>query len=188
MASQLDDISIINLLIDAMADRLITKMQIQATDEAKAGLIRAGKLQDDPTLRKVNILIHPGGIDWPDILNTENNGPGLAGPTYSIGGAFGSAFFRRRFIIEIQVFYPNDTSRVSTRTRALVVLSRIHNALFTMRVGMVSTDSFGETALQIQILESYLREGGGDGDFNWRGQMVVEFLTEIEPSEDEEEE
>jgi len=176
---------IVNILLEATAERLLQKLLTDVTDESKAGLVRTGKLQDDPTSRKVNILIHPGGEDWPDKLSVDGSGVGKhVENAYTIGGAYGGIFWRRRALIEIQMFYTNESDRDTSRMRSHVVLSRAHHALNTWDVGRETPkDDFGEKAYDLQVVQSWLREGGGEGAFNWRGEIRIEFLTEIEPTE-----
>lgn len=180
----LDHTSIVNIVMDATVERLVQRLRVQVDDGAKAGLIRAGRLQDDPTNKKINVLIHPGGSDYPDEINTNTSpSAGMFVPgTYTIGGGYGSVFWRRYIQIEFQVFFSNESSRNTARTKAQVVMSRTHNALLTWDIGRETVkDSFGEKAYDKQVIKAYMDEGGGDGDWNWRGFIVLEYLTEIEP-------
>ncbi len=181
MPLDLDQTSILNSLIDATSDRLKAKLQTEPTDDARAGLVRPGKLQDDPTSKKINLLVHPGGELWPDVLNTEDNGPGMFAPTYTIGSPYGSAYWRRRLRVELSMFFENEASRANSRMKANVVLSRAQHALMTMNMADIPRDDFGEKAHMVQVAKMFLYEGGGDGDFNWRGEMWIEYLTELEP-------
>lgn len=176
---------IVNVLLNATADILREKLLTEVTDESKAGLVRTGKLQDDPTSKQVNILIHPGGEDWPDKLNTDGAAAGKhVDNAYLIGGQYGGMFWRRRVRIEIQMFFTNEANRDSARTKAMVVLSRAHHTFNTWDVGRLTpADDFGEKAYDLQVARMWLREGGGEGDFNWRGEILIEFLTEINPTE-----
>ena len=38
-------------------------------------------------------------------------------------------------------------------------------------------DSFGERAYAVQVYKLYVEEGGGEGDYNWRGCIMVEYFT-----------
>lgn len=173
--------SVLNLLLDGTADLLRDHLLTQVDDDSKAGLVRTGKLQDDPTSRRVNILIHPGGEEWQDKINTDGSSAGkYVDNAYTIGGDYGGVYWRRRVKAELQMFFTNEASRDTARIKAHVVLSRALNALLTWDVGkQIPQDSFGEKVYDLQITGSWLREGGGEGDFNWRGEMRIEFLTEI---------
>lgn len=182
MALDLDDTNIVDMIIESTVTRLENKLKVAPDDDAKAGLVRAGRLQDDPTNKKINILIHTGGDAWPDELSDNASGPTFHSETYSIGGPYGSIIFRRRIRIEFSLFYENELSRIVSRKKALTVLHRAQNALLTWDVGReIGCDDFGERAHEKQIVKMWLNEGGGPGDFNWRGELWVEFITEIEP-------
>lgn len=187
MALLLDETSLTDSLIDAMEILLTENLITGINDDARAGLIRAGLLQQDPTLKKINILINPGGEDWPDILNTNTSGPDLHAPTYTIGGEYGTSFWRRRFNIKLDIFLISESDRSHARKKAQLVLHRCHHALSKWQVGKVkeggvSVDSFGEYAFAIQICEMWIREGGGEGDYNWRGNIKIEVMTNHEPT------
>ena len=46
----------------------------------------------------------------------------------------------------------------------------------------VALDDFGEFAYALQVCETWIREGGGEGDYNWRGEMRIEAMTQHEPT------
>ncbi len=184
MAFILDETSCIDLLKHALVDRLAIKLLSEVTDSAKAGLVREGRLQADPTTKKSNILIRPGGKTWPDVLDTQGRAGGMGSDSpYSIGGPYGSSFHRRRVDVQLQLFYSNDTNREKAQQKADLTMSRIYHTIMTWEPRReVEPDSFGESVWGVQILENELTEGGGTGAFNWRGHVIVEFLTEIEPN------
>jgi hypothetical protein len=184
MALELDDTSILNILLDAVAERLKLKLLTEPVDDAKAGLVRTGKLQDDPNAKKVNILVHPGGKDHPDLINTDTVGTsGMGGTIHEIGG-YGSSTYRRRIDVEFQIFYSQEANRNTARMKANVAASRALHAIMTFPFESIPADSFGEHAYAVQVTQMYLFEGGGEGDFNWRGEMQIEFMTNHEPTED----
>lgn len=187
MALELNQTSALNILMEGVANRIALKVLSEPTDNAKAGLVRTGRLQDDPTNKKVNILIHPGGEKWPDILDTKDESAGLHGPaTHTIGRGFGSQYWRRRVKVEITIFFINQTTRDAARIKSNLVVSRIMSALLTWDVGRETPkDSFGEHCYAVQIANTFIEEGGGAGDYTWRGEMIVELLTEIEPPEED---
>jgi hypothetical protein len=153
MAADLDQTALINSLIQATSDRLLLKLKTEPTDDAKAGVVRPGKLQDDPTLRKINVLVHEGGQDWPDKLN-QNFGPnaGIFAPSaYTIGGEYGSATWRKYLNIEFEIFFPNASSRTDARMKANVVMARARHAIHTWLPGReVPIDSFGESVSSVR--------------------------------------
>lgn len=185
MALTLDDTSIVNILMDATVEHLKAKLLTDVVDDAQAGLVRSGRLQDDPNNKKVNILIHSGGEEWPDVLNTPAYASmGMTAPTYIIGGPSAGSYWRRRFRVELQIFFTNDSNRNNARMKSFVALQRAHHALRTMGLAAIPADSFGEKAHMLQVFDQHLDEGGGEGDFNFRGEIKIEFLTEFEPRED----
>lgn len=180
-------VSIMNVLMDAVINRLSEEMIDNATDDIKAGLVRAGKLQADPTDTKITLLIHPGGRDFPHILNTQEGGPGMTAPDYEIGGGLpdrsfqGSVFTRKRLVVELELFYPREQYRQRAQLKANAVLSRAVWAIWSMNVPF-EMDDFGEQATgQFQVLNHYIEESGGKGTFIWRGEIQVEFMTCITP-------
>jgi len=180
MALDLDQTDIVTLLMDATEVRLRTKLIDEVSDDAKAGLVRAGKLQDDPTTKKINVLIHPGGEEYPDHINSHQS-PGYGHyieSTYTIGDG-GTKFYLRYIKIEFQLFYSNSPNRSDSRKKSQLVIDRAKRIMDTWDVGReVPKDDLGEHAYNVQTLSQWLFEGGGDGDFNWRGWMIVEFSTE----------
>lgn len=180
-------VSILNVLMVAVVDRLTQVLITDADDDAKAGLVRAGKLQDDPTLARINLLIHPGDDKWPHTLNISTEGPAMFAPTYEIGGGLpgrsfqGSVSLKRRFIVEMKLFFDGEVYRLRAQKRANAVLSRALWALYTMLIPN-TIDDFGETASMIQIVDNYIHEAGGEGEFIWRGAINLEFMTFMTPS------
>lgn len=167
------DTSTLNLLIDTMNDRLNEVLIGETVDSTKAGLVRAGKLQTDPTDAGINILIHTGDEDWPDELYINQRG--IQAPTYEIGG---NQWWMRRFVIELTLFFDGEDNRIVAQQKALIIYSRAQKALTTMDIPTYE-DSFGEQPQMIQLRKSFIREGGGEGTFIWEGKLFVEFLTSI---------
>lgn len=169
-----DEQSLLNVLMLAVVDRLSQSLIDDVGDETQAGLVRSGKLQDDPTLAEINILIHPGGADFKDELYTDQKG--MRSPIYEIGGG---EFWVRRFKVELALYFDRELDRDVAREKAMVIYSRAKNLLKKMRMPDYK-DDFGERAHYLQIPSSYLFEGGGVGTFIWRGEIFLEFLTEQE--------
>lgn len=170
--------AICNLLMDSLADHLSAALMTNVTDDAKAGLVRCGKLQDDPTIGEINLLIHPGYEAWPHVLNRDAEGPGMNAPTYEIGSEDGlmPQFFRRRFRVELKLFFDGELERDTARRKADAVLARLEHAILT--TPLPPPDDFGESAYMVGIDKSHLYEGGGEGTFIWRGSVWLEFMTQ----------
>lgn len=174
----LDNTSISNLLIEAIEDRLVQKLSDEQTDAAKARLVRAGRLQQDPTRRNINILVHPGGEDFPDgpdkIMVHESLDDDLQNFTYDTD----TVHWLRRFRVELTIFLRSRRDREESREIANVVASRAVSATESMDLTPIPVDNFNERAWWVSVEKLYLSEGGGEGSFNWRGEMWVEFRTE----------
>lgn len=166
--------SIHNLLIDRMIEHLSAEM-IDAVDDpnTKVGLLRSGKLQSDPTVNKLNILVREGGEKYPDVIAPANH-PLYQGRSAWLGGG---RVYVRRFVIEYELFFIGVTDRNEARTRANIITDRLHNAFDTMSLSGL-TSEYDETPVAKQVAKLSEREGGGPpGSFIWRADHVVEFLT-----------
>lgn len=174
----LDEITFHELVIDRTTRLLENATRTFVVDEARAGLVRPGKLQDDPTTKKINILIHPGGREHPDEIDRARFGDQV----YEIGGGhhYNSVFWIRRFKVELVMFFENIRRRSDARIRAHLVLARAMRELMTQDLSEIGADDFGESAWMVEVCQSYLEEGGGDSDLNWRGIMLVEYFTQID--------
>ena len=176
-------IAIKNVLIELMESVLTEALTIDPSEEdEKAGLVRVGSLQDDPTINVQNILIREAGIDHNDELHDAERNE-IFSQTWEIGGG-GAAHFWRKFKVEFQLFYnPRKYDREKARTLAFVMQARAEHAIWNMQKAGVwpeTADDFGETAHLVVVKESGINEGGGPpGDHIWRGEMMVEFMTEV---------
>ncbi|NJL73677.1 MAG: hypothetical protein HC892_00250 [Saprospiraceae bacterium] len=61
----------------------------------------------------------------------------------------------------------------------MVVYSRAIAALMKMPLPAI-VDDFGEYPHAVEVLESFLQEKGGEGNFIWKGEILVEVVTTIE--------
>lgn len=176
--SGFQDDSIINTLMEALADTLEVSLMGEADDTTKAGLVRTGKLQSDPTDFALNILVHEGGEEWFDELRAVTDADGFDAPPYEIGG---NEWWYRRFQIELVLFFDGENERDLGRIPAMIVYSRAKKAITLMDMPQGS-DSFGESVQLVQVRKSWMREGGGEGTFIWDGRIYVQFLTTIRKS------
>lgn len=164
--------SIVDILIEGTSDLLKQKLIDEVYDSSVAGLVRPGKLQADPTEKKINILIHPGGRENPDIIGALSDES-----LYYEFGSKSSMFWRRRIEIELKMFFTSERQRSDSRIKANLVMSRAVHALMCQNVSRMPMDSFGERAYAVQVYKLYVEEGGGEGDYNWRGCIMVEYFT-----------
>jgi len=162
---------------------LLNAALIGDVEDVKAGLVRPGLLQEDPQEDTINVLIHTGGEEWPDVVSMGDDNRGITSPYPYVLGSIGAGYWRRRFVAEIRIYFVGEPTRESARQKSLLVLARAHHALATWDVGRaVSRDSFGEAAVMPQVNKEWIEEGGGDGDYNWNGEIWFEVLTEYEPT------
>lgn len=168
------DTSVINLIMDRMADTMTEEMIDSVTDASQVGLLRTGRLQADPTVGKLNILINQGGERWPDKM-AQPGDFGIRSPhTFELGGV---TWWRRRFIVKYELFFLGETDRANARTVANVVFSRFQRNIKTMSYTGLK-DTFGERAVAGQTVRQWMKEEGGVGTFIWRGEHWFECLTE----------
>jgi hypothetical protein len=167
------DESIVDMLMDHAVDYLAEAMMEEISDDTKVGLLRSGRLQADPTVKKINLTIHQGGVDHPDILVPKDHP--LIKYQYEIGGG---QFWLRRFRVKFEMFFIGDISRDESRRKANVVASRTRALLQKMPLSGMQ-DSFTETPIDRHATQLEMREGGGPGAFIWRGDLLWEVVTEI---------
>jgi hypothetical protein len=185
---------VVSLLVDALETVLTAgcKTAVDESDDSRAFLVRAGRLQADPTTNVVSILIHPNDPEDPDgwkhAIITENptamqNPWGEAAfrvpmGMYEIGGG---EHWWRRFTIELQMFWMN---KALTRSEALalshLVLGRAEEAIKEgINTFGACQDEWGERPWGVFVKSSRcLERGGPDTDWIWNGRIWVQFGTE----------
>lgn len=176
--------SIVNLIMSQIVSALtaelvfVTDPDIKPEDEAVAGLVRAGKLQDDPTITQINILVHPALEDWPNQLDDGD-------ATYEIGKRIPPFHWRARFNVDFKLYFDQELEREVAQVKAQVVLSRAHYALMKINAHIrdIPRDSFGGRAINMEVNSSYLRESGGVSEFIWRGRMRAQSLIHYQMPE-----
>jgi hypothetical protein len=177
----LDNTDIHDILMTGTADLLELMLDTNISDDAKANVVRPGRLQEDPTENIISVTIHPGMDRWHDEINKEDEGPLLHLSTYTIGGQ--DQYWWRRFIVKFDAFFTGGT-RDESRRKMQLVFQRANHALITWDVAAeTAKDDYGESAQYIQVRDEWMREGGGEGDFNWRGEIFFEVLTYMQPTD-----
>lgn len=168
------DTSIINVLMDHTRDHLIQLLMTDITEEdgGRAGLIKVGKLQDDPTVLIKNLMLREA--EKPHVVHEEGYN-GVKTPPYEIGGTYAGHWWYM-FRVQFAMFFTGETDRDVVRTKANLVLSRAQNAIHRIKAPNV-VDSFGSSAIRCLCTDALISEGGGPGDFNWRGEMCVEWFV-----------
>ena len=149
--------------------------------EGQLGLLISGKLFEDPTITKLNMLIRNGGDDWEHTLNVADQTTAFGELAYEMGGNYGGRFFKRRFTIQLKLFYTNEFDQDVMIESSNLILNRAENAIWRVARDQrpIGPDSFGEIAHHVEVNDSWLREGGGPGDFIARGQIDLTFMTQI---------
>lgn len=174
------DTSVINDIIDTINTNLVVAMQnfIDQTDVTKAGLVRAGLLQDDPVEPSVSVLTHTNDPDeengWDSSIVV---GPGEDLNTNIPGSTIGGEdMWWYRFTTEVVQFWTIGTSREDARRYAAIVLSR---AKYTIRKSIfeVSADTFGNYPLMATVVSTRMVEAGGGDQFIWRTKLRWQCLV-----------
>lgn len=168
----MSDTSIRNLLTDRVVEHLVTEMIDLVNDNTELGLARAGRLQDDPTVKKLNLLVREGDKDWSDCVLPD--GYRIKAMPYEIGGG---EYWLRRFVAYYTLFYIGEATRDEARSRTNVILSRFKSKIYSVSFADL-VDSFGEGAIMVQVVDEERSEGGGPSNsFIWRCKHKFEFLT-----------
>jgi hypothetical protein len=126
--------------------------------------------------------LHPANETWPPSIWDPRFAVGFQLPNaYEIGGQYPVGFWLKRFRAELQMYFDGEIVREVARTKANVVLARAIHAILTMSMN-IPTDSFGETISNVQVTQAHISEGGGEGTYIWRGEILFEFLTQLSPT------
>ena len=149
--------------------------------EGQLGLLISGKLFDDPTITELNLLIRNGGQDWEHSMNVADQTTAFGELVYEMGGNYGARFYKRRFTIQLKLFYPNLHDQEVMIASSNLILNRAENAVWRVAHDQrpIGPDSFGEIAHHVEVNDSWLREGGGPGTFIARGEIKLTFMTQI---------
>ena len=169
----MSDTAIQNLIMERVVDVMVEEMIDNVADNTRIGLFRTGRLQSDPTVKKLNVLLHEGSKEWPDIIASPREW-GMSSPSYEAGGR--TSWWRRRFVVEYELFFLGEVNRNSAREKSNVIFSRFKYMIQRLPLNGVR-DSFGEGAVQTQVVKMFASEDGGPGTFIWRGEHWFEVLT-----------
>jgi hypothetical protein len=177
------DISIISAIMAGVNERLTYELNtaIAMDDVTKAGLVRPGLLQADPTRTKINILTYqndPDNIGQWRHSSTESEGVSLGQniPGYVVGTS--GRMWYRRFTTKLELYFPPTVrERSAAEQLAHLILSRAEDAIENTPLEF-GVDPFGEYALDIRVADSENSESGGPGRFIWHGIIRWQVLTE----------
>ena len=173
------DTSVMNLIIDRINDNLEQAMleKVSKVDDTRAGLVRTGLLQDDPTIYKIVVLSFSNDPDrddrWKHSITNYDPTSTSGIPGYEIGGG---EMWYRRFTTKLEMYWKSNFNRLKARQDANVVLSRAEHTIRKSAMNGLA-DDFGEYALQLYIKNSELYEAGGEGQFITHAKIWWEVLT-----------
>jgi hypothetical protein len=169
--------SIDDIAIDAIVEQLRKKMNEEVADTSyHVETLRGGRLQNDPTRGTgLSILVH-FDVEGNQLTEDTNRSGRLVAPPYMLGGGH---HFMHRYRVEVK-FFIKERDREAARRKALLLFNRTRNAVYHMPLPL-EKDDFGECVVALQPREFFIKENGGQGQFNWEGEVLVEFLTEYPP-------
>lgn len=176
--------SLVNMVIESVNSHLTDVLQdhVELDDPTRAGLVRGGLLQDDPTIPKVSILTFPNDSDQEDkwlneIVVRNGNSADYNPPPYEIGGG---EMWYYRFTTALEMFFLPKVNRDNSRVYSSIVLSRAKRAIAQAPIGLLGTDDFGETPIQMYTVASRLTQGGGEGEFIWHAKIWWQVLVGVD--------
>lgn len=172
--------SIIDLVIDSVVQNLVLDLEtlVGSNDPTKPFIVRAGKLQDDPS-PGISVLVHENDdqdvSSWRHtVVNYTTNGAKTVNiPAYELGGG---EFWYYRFVVDARQFMPTGIDRDSARKIANVVLSRIKQSVRGFAVGL-GPDDFGEQSIECYVIDMTNQEGGGGDQFIWATRVWFQVLV-----------
>jgi len=160
-------------LVNNIANAILAELVDEFLNNGEVTYVDYGAKLATPGL---DILVHWGGQDDPDELNTTKRDVGgkLSAPTHEIGGGM---YIWRKFRIEFQ-FHRYTGTKPEARDYATDIESR---SLLRIKNMDMPTFSDSQYAIQNEYVDSYmLEEGGVSTPFIWRGEMRYQFLTFVE--------
>lgn len=148
------------------------------------GLLREGRLQDNPLKYRISVLVHigdPTDKEWNDAsTGVRRSGQSfdrsvIEAPAYEVGG--GAMMFRRG-VVQVEAFFvKTKESRAEAQRIANLVKGYVERGVENATSVFV-TDYFNETCKQINFVSSRVEEGGGPpNSFIWRVWVRWQALT-----------
>lgn len=154
-------------------------------DGEVAGIIKNGRLQDDPEAAVISITVHVGDPQNPDkwmdnIFASRDEAldrSQFEAYTWEVGGR-SSIWWRRGAVLWEFFGTKTGDSQSEAQRKAGVIEGRIQRAIdHSIRVpGCI--DDFNELAINIMSRSSQKFEGGGPpNEYIWRGKILWQALT-----------
>jgi hypothetical protein len=173
--------SVIPLILEAIRAALQKSMidDIAVDDLTRAGLVKVGRFQDNPTTTGIFISIQGGDLDDPNyrdgiITLDEMDNIQFRMPAREIGG--GEMWWRRGTIRFGCYYIKEKLSEEDAADAAYTVYQRIQD---TVNGVYIKASSGDETAQQIFLYGGTMFESGGPpSSYIWRGKVLWQCLTE----------
>jgi hypothetical protein len=180
---------IVHLAMDAYADYLLEKLKtdIPTSDPSRSMLVRAGRLQEDPTRQSAEnyVLVQendPEVENWVHQLNsTVDTPPAGSDFTFEMPGA---SLFWRRISLEVGGYYivqqydRETASRHFHRFAGRAAYYAQHAAVDRTAGILGLRDEFNETIIGIYVEKERFNESGGPPkSFIWRGRINIALRT-----------
>lgn len=165
-------------LVDTIITHALTAIKEELSITAgweNGSRIDEGRMQFDPTVDEINVLVNVGGSDDPhELVDDGTTYGGIKVHTYETGGG---QHMMRRFVAELKL-YMNEDDGEAARRKANEVETRCIRAIRAIPVG--DEDEFGETSLVVQYRKSHIDPAGGEGMYIWTGNIKFEVLTYLD--------
>jgi len=170
---------IVPMLTERIRDQLelYLKTLVDPNGPVRASIVKVGRFQDSPKKHTIYVTVQggkPGDDNYIDGVVTlnEHKDIGLKIPR----GELGTSFWYRKGVVQFGVYVTGDED--VTRNYAYEVLGKICYYLKQIDVSDM-TDDYGETAYNLYIIGTAVREGGGPKrNYTWRGEVLWACLTE----------
>lgn len=173
--------SVVPLILSQIAASLQKSMidDISSDDVTRAGIVKVGRYQDNPTKDGIYIAVQGGDLDDPNYLDgiislEEMDNINFRMPAREIGG--GEMWWRRGTIRFGCYFIKAKLSEEEAADAAYTVYQRIQDTMNGLNVNASSGD---ETAQLIFLYGGTMFESGGPPtSYIWRGKVLWQCLTE----------
>jgi hypothetical protein len=169
-----------DILVKYIADWMETKLITNVSGVTKAKVVKPYRFQENPLQQNIYCWIATGDPQEPfdkdsrvDSDEADDIGMKLYGA--EIGGGH---LWWRRGTAHIGCYWIRD--RFDQDTAAFYSHQILGRAMHWLERCPVSgqVDEFGETALYIFVYGNTFKEGGGNDQFYWRGDIYWQVLTE----------
>lgn len=173
---------------DMIANAMLLDLQdafANLPEEETPGLIKVGRLQEDPETLRLALTIELGDSDDPEWRDTayfvkENSLDPISFRAFSSEVGGGELWWKRGTLRMYYFATQSKEEQDVARNIATVTFGRAKRAIsLSTRINAASlTDDFGEQAIKPLVVKEQLSEGGGPPDsYIWRGKVYWQVLT-----------